>query len=400
MPEGTVNRTLEYICLCVTGAEVEVTLKILTSVGVKLHQVRRLDALTASFVIQKQDYSKTKTICEKRGDGLRILRRGGVGHRLNALLRRPILFFGLMLVLAATLCIPSRVLFIQVEGNESVPDRLILEAAEQCGICFGASRRDVRSEKIKNALLEQVPQLQWAGVNTRGCVAMISVRERIPEETTPVPSDFGHVVAVREGIITSCTAYSGTLLCTPGSAVAEGEILISGYTDCGLCIRAEQAQGEIYANTVRQIRAVIPDSLLEQSNTGKVKRKISLIVGKKRIFLWKYSGIWDSTCDRMYEEYYVTLPGGFQLPLALGVETFYPGTVSQRKITGEEAQTLLDKSCDSYLTVQMIGGSILDEQLHYTTEEGCMRLAAQYICNEMIGKMQRQQIGENNGKNN
>ena len=36
----------------------------------------------------------------------------------------------------------------------------------------------IRSEKVKNSLLQRIPQLQWAGINTDGCVAVISVREK------------------------------------------------------------------------------------------------------------------------------------------------------------------------------------------------------------------------------
>ena len=92
------------------------------------------------------------------------------------MLFRPVLLAGLGILFLLAMYLPSRVLFIRVEGNMQIPDRQILAAAEECGIRFGASRREVRSEKVKNALLSSVPQLQWAGVNTAGCVATISVR--------------------------------------------------------------------------------------------------------------------------------------------------------------------------------------------------------------------------------
>ena len=384
--------------ISVTGADIAATMEALTTAGVRIAQARKIDELSASFLIPGQDFSKVKSLCARRGDDLKILRSTGTWNWLRGLVKRPVLLLGLALLLLISVHLPGRIYFIQVEGNRSVPTRRILEAADRCGIGFGAARREVRSEKMKNELLDLIPQLQWAGVNTRGCVAVITVRERIIEETSDVPSDFGHIVAMRDGVITDCTAYSGTLLCVPGQAVVQGEILISGYTDCGLCIRAEQAQGEIFARTVRHQEAVMPLSGWVQEKTGEKKRNFSLLVGKKRINLWKDSGIWDATCDRMYEEYYVTLPGGFQLPLALAIDTYEQADLSSRAVPEEQVQYILRRSGEGYLRDQMIGGTILEAVLNFTQEDGCIHLKGQYFCSEMIGKMQRQQIGDYNGE--
>lgn len=44
---------------------------------------------------------------------------------------------------------------------------------------------------MKNALLSAIPELQWAGVNTYGCRAVISVRERTLPERKPEPENRG-----------------------------------------------------------------------------------------------------------------------------------------------------------------------------------------------------------------
>ncbi len=384
--------------MAITGADIPATLKALTDAGVEVRQVDQQDELTVFCQIAGKEYEKTERILGKRGDFWKVLGREGLWYLIMRMVSRPALLLGLGLLTAATLVLPSRVFFVRVEGNVSVPARQILEAAEQCGIGFGTRRDAVRSEKVKNELLERIPQLQWAGVNTRGCVAVITVRERIPSQAVPIPSEFGHVVAARDGIIISCTATAGSLKCMPGQAVTEGQLLISGYTDCGISIRAEQAQGEVYAQTERNFRAIIPDTVAVKQKKTEVCRKITLIFGKKRIILWKDSGIWDTTCDRMYEEYYVTLPGGFQLPLALTVDTYAACDAVPQPVPEERARKKLEEFGDVYLHGQMVAGSILDSELEYTRAGGCICLTGQYRCIEMIGKMQRLKIGEYNGK--
>ena len=67
--------------------------------------------------------------------------------------------------------------------------RKILERAEYCGVHFGAKAGSVRSEQVKNRLLFEIPELRWAGVNTTGCTAVITVAERqsgeVPAEDLP-----------------------------------------------------------------------------------------------------------------------------------------------------------------------------------------------------------------------
>ena len=62
----------------------------------------------------------------------------------------------------------------------------------------------------------------------------------------------------RDGFIVSATVTRGNFLCRVGQSVKAGQVLISGYTDCGICIQATRAEGEIYAQTSRDFAAVTP----------------------------------------------------------------------------------------------------------------------------------------------
>jgi sporulation protein YqfD len=295
-----------------------------------------------------------------------------------------------MLIIILSLILPSRVLFVRVEGNAEIPTRYIVETAERCGIGFGASRREVRSERMKNMLLDHIPQLQWAGVNTYGCVAVVSVRERTEPPATVETHQVSSIVAQRDGVVQSCTVTRGTAMCTVGQAVTKGQILISGFTDCGLCIQADRAEGEILALTNRSLNVLTPENGAVRVSERQSTKKFSLIVGKFRINFYKDSGILDSTCVKMYSENYMTLPGGFRLPVALAVEErifCHIGQSAQK----DYSQTLMDFA-QRYLQSQMTAGQILrrEEQI-----DGC-QLEGQYACLEMIGQVRYEEsITEN-----
>ena len=263
---------------------------------------------------------------------------------------------------------------------------------------IGASRREVRSEKVKNALLSAVPELQWAGVNTSGCTATISVREKRASEHQEKQGSVSSILAARDGYVLSCTATAGNLLVRPGDSVRKGQVLISAYTDCGLCIRAERAEGEIVGQTSRSIEVVMPSRFVKKGNQKQVKRRISLLVRKKRIFLWKDSGIWEGSCGRMYEEYYITLPGGFQLPIALSLETYQFCETDVDCLSEENGSAELKEFAQTYLLQHMAAGKVLSGAQTVIREDGLDRLMGQYDCVEMIGIARQEEIGDRNGK--
>ena len=381
------------------SADPEGALRALGEAGIALDEITPKGALTLEFLLRRSACPAAEALCRKRGDSFRVLGRQGLWYAVGALWERKLLLTGLVFLMGLTMLLPTRVLFFRVEGNKAVPRARILWEAERQGLSFWASRRGVRSERVKNALLEAIPELEWVGVNTQGCTAVISVRER----TAPAPApeakhQVGNIVAAMDGYILSVTVTQGTGLVQPGQAVKKGEILISGYTDCGICIQAAQAEGEILAQTRRQIEAVTPAQYLRKGKITGTKRALSLLLGKKRIFFWKDSGILEGSCDRIQEDYPLTLPGQFRLPVSLRVETYEIRESTSAKLTGPEASALLEAFAARYLPRQMIAGRIQQTQQTIQRNGDIYRLRGGYLCQEMLGREKREGNGESNGK--
>ena len=382
-----------------TSASPEKTIDMVTLAKIPISHIQQKTELTYQIRILRKDYLQLTEILQRQGAYHIIIGKSGPYWYCNRLLKRPFLL-GTFLVLMMLSCfLPSRILFITVEGNESISDQMILNAAENCGIRFGSSRKRIRSEQVKNALLSAVPQIQWAGVNTSGCTAVISVRERNegPGINSSVPSN---LVADHDGYILSAVITSGTPQVIPGQSVTKGQTLVSGYTDCGICIRVTRAEGEILAQTNRKLTAVMPAKYDRPQLCHGKKYKISLLVRKKRINLWKDSRISDITCGRMYSEYYVSLPGGFRLPIAVCIDQYLDYEVQEVCVPEKEAQLHLQNFSEDYLVKQMISGKIIGKKQQLSGSEGMYRLESSFTCTEIIGKEQREQIGVINGERN
>ena len=101
----------------------------------------------------------------------------------------------------------------------------------------------------------------------------------------------------------------------------------------------------------------------------------------------------------MYEEYCVTLPGGYVLPIALAADVYTGFSVETVPRQSLLAQAELMNISRANLKNQMIAGEILEEKLKYAEENGGCMLQGQVLCREMIGQSRQEKIGESYGKN-
>jgi len=382
--------------LLVTTADPNGFLSVVTDNNIAVADVKPLNELSFMLRVRDKDLKNLKRIGVQRSCEMKEVTRNGIVFFLKGMLYRPVLLAGVLLWLFLILYLPSKVLFVCVEGNDKIPEQLIMEHAERCGIVFGASRRNIRSEKIKNALLSAIPELQWVGVNTHGCLTIISVRERsVPDQKTDVLS-VGHIVAAQDGVISDLTVTKGTALCATGQAVTKGQILVSGYTDCGFVLRAESASAEVMAITERELTAIVPQTCKIREKIIEKQVDYSIQIGKNIVELSCEGGMFDSSCAKICESMILTLPGGFQLPLALIRKTQIRYVETEENLIYE--QNALFTLADAYLSEQMLMGQVLSSYFQQIEETDLCGVKGVYICEEMIGMLRKEEIGKENGK--
>ena len=380
------------IMLEITSADLVALLNKLNDSGVHLCDLDYCGILDLRVVIYKRDLKKLQQLAEKQGASIKIISQSGVNLWASALKKRPVLLALFGIILFLTLFLPSRVLFINVEGNSSISNNQIIEAVNDCGIKFGTPRRILRSEEMKNALLQELPQLKWAGINTYGCNAIVSVQESaITQTEEPKENSVSSIVAARDGIIQDCTVYRGNLLCTVGQAVKAGQTLVSGYMDYGIFTQATGADAEINAVTFRKLEVISPASTQTRGKLSKITTRYGLQIGKILINLRKDSGNLDTSCVKIYSENFLTLPGGFQLPVAIVEERCYYYEDSRETTTAVEDTGWLNQFAQAYLKSTMISGQVISDQGEISKDtDGCY-LSGKYACLEMIGKVKYEQ---------
>lgn len=358
--------------------------------GIALTDIKIIGDITVRFFTKQKHKAKLMNLAKKHGGDLQIISGFHLKKALNILKKRCFLLLGILTLLILTIKLPQHILFIQVQGNVRLSNNFIIDKAQRCGIAFGAKRKEIRSEKVKNTLLAAIPDLQWVGVNTSGCVATISVIESNEEKKNSVDSDVSSIVADRDGVIKKITVVSGNPLCKPGQAIKAGQTLVSGYIDTGLLIRAVKAKAEITALTNRELCVISLGNAALRGRIIREENNFSILIGKKLINFFKDSGILDDTCVKINKIYPFVLPGGFVLPISVIHQNvvYYDG-VADASLIEQDYQWLSDYA-QAYLRERMVAGTILNTQDSIHSEDGCSVLYGSYFCEEMIGKTKKE----------
>lgn len=382
------------------GADPLRVLRHANQVGIECEKVQIIDPLTVRFFIRRRDCKRMEHLAKRFDCRVRIKDSSRTSRLISRIIHRPVLLLGFLIIAILTLYLPGRILFVQVVGNVSIADREIIETASVCGIRFGASRKLIRSEKVKNALLEQLPRLQWLGVNTYGCTAVISVQEKESIVQQTDQASITSIVASRDGVIHSMTVSRGTAQCKPGQVVREGQLLVSGYSDCGICIYGTRSEAEIIADTQQHLTVVTPSVYAKRDCDETIDQKYAVVIGKKRINLYKGSGIYTPTCGKMYQEYNLTLPGGYQLPVTLIVETVMPSATGEMIRTKAQTEKVMRDFSVAYIKQRMIAGEIRSSICDWHRLKGIDSMSGTYVCREMIGRIRIEETIDQYGKSN
>ena len=129
-------------------------------------------------------------------------------------------------------------------------------------------------------------------------------------------------------------------------------------------------------------------------------RNYSLRLGKKLINLYKGSGISCSTCVKIRTQSYITLPGGFQLPIAVVVEQYNHYEELQTVRMNPVEPQWINNFAQEYLQTQMVAGQIINRNVHVYTTDNLTVFQGAYDCLEMIGRQRNGEVVQGNGKSN
>lgn len=272
--------------------------------------------------ISRQDYHTLRQAAEKLDCDITVVRREGAPFFLMRFRHRQALLVGLVGCGLALVLGSFFIWDFEIEGNKTVSDEVILRSLEKNGVSIGTFGMALDGEDLRNHVLLDIPELCWVAVNVSGCRANVQVRERVPapelvDEKTPT-----NVVARRAGLVLEVRAMDGVASVLPGTAVTEGQLLISGVEDTETFgARMLAGMGSVRARTWYTLTTSIPLTAEKKQYTGKKKTGLSLVFGKQRVKFFSNSSIDGAEYDKITHRYDWSILG-IPLPVTLVRETY------------------------------------------------------------------------------
>lgn len=319
-----------------TGLSPEKLLNISAQNHIRLSGVRRLSYTQLRFSIGPSDYNRLKKLLPEGRYKLNISSSRGLSLMLYAFRARYCLIAGIIISIALAFFASSRVWFVKVRGCQRVSEESVLNILESCGLKWGASVSGEELDEMEKRLMQELPDISWAGISRRGVniYAYIKENSELPE-ITPVnkPAD---VIAAKDGVVEKVTVLQGRAVATQGQTVRAGDVLISGelvYQD--LPYQYVYALGSVQARIWYSGEKKIPLKQLQTVRTGNKAVVRTMRVFGQEIFLDGENPFAQYETEESEQDVM-----NLGIPVTIITQTYYETQTREYSITQEEALEL------------------------------------------------------------
>lgn len=231
---------------------------------------------------------------------------------------------------------------VNVDGNNYVSDKKIIDACADLGIKEGVRSRKINSKLQKDELLLKMDSLAWASLNIEGCVLTVNVSE-VNKGDGEILDSPTNIKASADGIINKIDVTSGNCVVSVGDAVKKGDLLVSGIIEHNNCTEFVHSSGTVYAAAKREFT--------EKGSFIQKKRQSNGIVEKKNVL--EFYGIKlplfikaaTGDCDTETSVGQAKILGK-KLPIALTEKTYNYKDIIDVSYTKEELSEMLYKKIE------------------------------------------------------
>ena len=337
--------------------------------------------------LSRRDFHSLRQAAKKLECTIAVVRREGVPYFVGRFRKRYALLAGLALC-AAGMSVGSFFIWdFTVEGNETVTEEEILRALEKNGVGIGTFGFSLDAEDIRNHVLLEIPELSWMTVNVSGCRAYVQVRERVMAPEMVDERQPTNVVARRAGLVQQVRALDGVKCVLPGTAVEEGQLLISGVEDTDTFgARLLAGMGTVQARTWYTLSAVMPLTAQEKHYTGEEKLCVSLVIGKDRVKFFSNSSIEGQKYDKITTRHPFSL-FGLPLPVTLVTERYRFYETQTAAVEPQAAEEAAGALLEEYLhTLVDPYGQVRSVLCSSRSADGGLLVTLRAECEEQIGE--------------
>ena len=186
------------------------------------------DNFTASLLVS--DYNCIRYLAKRAKVRLKITRRCGLPFIVDKYRSRSGLLAGAAIYIVIALFMQCFMWSVDINGVETLSEPYIRTLLKENGVYPGALKFNLNYHAIERDIMKKIEKIGWMSINTTGTKVEVELQEKadiplITDADTPC-----NIKASRDGTILQMNVKQGSTTLTVGSAVMEGQLIVSGVT--------------------------------------------------------------------------------------------------------------------------------------------------------------------------
>ena len=344
-----------YLRIKVWGYSPERFMNLCCNHNILLWDIEKCGNDIYSMNISLRGFFQIRPFVKKTGTKVAVLGRFGLPFFLPRLKIHSFFLLGLVGTLFFLLWTTGYIWKIDIEGNQTINSEKLFSFLEEKDIVIGSKKNEIYVEELEKAIRNEFPMVTWTSVQIDGTKLWIQIKENDKilnvEEKTEVKS---HLVASKDGKITSIITRNGVPMVKKGDEVKKGDILVSGqvpiYNDAGEITNYHlyEADADIYLECDYSFQASMPIAYIRHDFTGEEYKSLYLKVFGKEIKFPDYQG--KEYCDITQNRKQVQALEQWFLPVFYGIDCYSEYKPVTTAYTKEEVKKQLDEEINTFVS--------------------------------------------------
>lgn len=351
---------------------------------------------TYEMYMTVKGFRKLKPILRKTRTRITILERHGVPFFFFKYRKRNLFFCGSILFVVLIFILSRFIWNIDVIGNRTITDEVVIEYLETTGVFHGIKRSDVNCEKIDTGIRKNFNEIIWVSASLEGCNIIIHVKENTDTfQVSQTEDNTTDIIASADGKIVEIITRSGKPCVKEGDQVKTGDLLVSGtievMNDAGEVVREDykEADADVYAEVILPYEDECKTIYQEKIYNNK-RHKYAYInffgyhirIGIKNNETKNYEMISDETQLKINQN--------FKLPIYFGKSYGKGYQLQNKEHTKDEIETILNHNFELYCKeLEERNTEILEKKIQLTEDANGMKISGYLKVKQSIATVRK-----------
>ena len=344
--------------------------------------------------ISVKGFKKLKPIVKKTKTRPYIIKRYGFPFLIMGFKKRIFFFIGVFLCFVLLYIMSLFIWDIGIQGEYTNTKENIIKYLKSEGVYSGALKKNIDCQEIEEKIRKEYEDIGWVSAEIRGTRLLLKITETNLEEKGSKKEKPHHIIATKDGIITSIVTRKGTPKVKIGDIVKKGDIIVSGVLDIILdnteIINKEivASDADIRMKTIYQYKDSLPLNYIKKEYTGNIKKGYGIGTSNRKIILYKPLKYYHKY-DIIVNDYNIKLGENFYLPVIWHVTEYKEYVETDSTYSKEEAVKIVQDKLDLFINkLEEKDVKVLENNVKLTLKKDACIASGKIIAEESAVKKQ------------